>query len=51
MALFSLKVFNSLLGFMRIVGLMDLVGVAINGSIIVLSAFNEDPQTKLYQQS
>ncbi|NER78528.1 MAG: efflux RND transporter permease subunit, partial [Leptolyngbya sp. SIO1D8] len=47
MALFSLKVFNSLLGFMAIVGSMGLVGIAINGSIIVLSAFNEDPQAKV----
>lgn len=44
MALFSLKVFGSLLGFMAIVGSMGLVGIAINGAIIVLSAFNEDPQ-------
>jgi multidrug efflux pump subunit AcrB len=44
MALFSLKLFGSLLGFMAIVGSMGLVGIAINGAIIVLSAFNEDPQ-------
>ncbi|MBD0337263.1 MAG: efflux RND transporter permease subunit, partial [Cyanobacteria bacterium Co-bin13] len=42
MALFSLKAFGSLLGFMAIVGTMGLVGIAINGAIIVLSAFNED---------
>jgi multidrug efflux pump subunit AcrB len=47
MALFSLKVFGSVLGFMAIVGSMGLVGIAINGSIMVLSAFNEDPQAKL----
>ncbi|MEO0989149.1 MAG: efflux RND transporter permease subunit, partial [Cyanobacteria bacterium J06639_14] len=46
MALFSLKAFGSLLGFMAIVGTMGLVGIAINGAIIVLSAFNEDPQAK-----
>ncbi|MEM9136629.1 MAG: efflux RND transporter permease subunit, partial [Cyanobacteria bacterium P01_F01_bin.42] len=46
MALFALKVFNSLLGFMAIVGAMGLVGIAINGSIIVLSAFNESPQAR-----
>ncbi|MGD1906775.1 MAG: efflux RND transporter permease subunit [Leptolyngbyaceae cyanobacterium] len=46
MALFSLKVFGSLLGFMAIVGTMGLVGIAINGAIIVLSALNEDPQAK-----
>ncbi|MBD2258277.1 efflux RND transporter permease subunit [Pseudanabaena sp. FACHB-2040] len=44
MALFSLKAFGSLLGFMAIVGTMGLVGIAINGAIIVLSAFNEDAQ-------
>lgn len=43
MALFSLKIFGSLLGFMAIVGTMGLVGIAINDSIVVLSAFNEDP--------
>jgi len=42
MALFSLWVFNSILGFMAIVGSMGLVGIAINDSIVVLSAFNED---------
>ena len=44
MALFSLKFFGSLLGFMAIVGTMGLVGIAINGAIIVLSAFNDDSQ-------
>ncbi|MBE7384962.1 MAG: efflux RND transporter permease subunit [Leptolyngbya sp. SIO1E4] len=44
MALFSLKVFGSLLGFMAIVGTMGLVGIAINGAIIVLSALNDDIQ-------
>lgn len=44
MALFSLKIFGSLLGFMAIVGTMGLVGIAINDSIVVLSAFNEDPE-------
>ncbi|MGC1310120.1 MAG: efflux RND transporter permease subunit [Phormidesmis sp.] len=42
MALFSLWAFDSLLGFMAIVGTMGLIGIAINGSIIVLSAVNED---------
>ncbi|MEM1251179.1 MAG: efflux RND transporter permease subunit [Cyanobacteria bacterium P01_H01_bin.21] len=46
MALFSLKVFGSLLGFMAIVGTMGLVGIAINGAIIVLSAFNENPRAR-----
>ena len=47
MAMFSLKVFGSLLGFMAIVGTMGLVGIAINGGIIVLSALNEDSQAQL----
>ncbi|MEQ8997967.1 MAG: efflux RND transporter permease subunit [Coleofasciculus sp. B1-GNL1-01] len=42
MAQFSLWAFGSLMGFMAIVGTMGLVGIAINGAIIVLSAFNED---------
>ncbi len=42
MALFSLWFFGSVLGFMAIVGTMGLIGIAINGSIIVLSAINED---------
>lgn len=46
MALFSLKAFGSLLGFMAIVGTMGLIGIAINGAIIVLSAFNDDPNAK-----
>jgi multidrug efflux pump subunit AcrB len=46
MALFALKVFGSLLGFMAIVGSMGLVGIVINDCIIVLSAFNEDPEAR-----
>ncbi|MGD1853640.1 MAG: efflux RND transporter permease subunit [Leptolyngbyaceae cyanobacterium] len=46
MAMLSLKLFGSLLGFMAIVGTMGLVGIAINGSIIVLSAFNEDANAR-----
>ncbi|MEM9162463.1 MAG: efflux RND transporter permease subunit, partial [Cyanobacteria bacterium P01_F01_bin.4] len=42
MALFALWAFGSVLGFMAIVGTMGLIGIAINGSIIVLSAINED---------
>ncbi|MEO1691934.1 MAG: efflux RND transporter permease subunit, partial [Cyanobacteria bacterium J06631_6] len=38
MALFSLKISGSPLGFMAIVGTMGLVGIAINNGIIVLSA-------------
>lgn len=44
MALFSLWLFGSVRGFMAIVGTMGLVGIGINGGIIVLSAFNEDPK-------
>ena len=46
MALFSLWLFDSILGFMAIVGSMGLVGIAINDSIVVLSSFNEDKQAK-----
>lgn len=46
MALFSLKISGSPLGFMAIVGTMGLVGIAINNGIIVLSAFNENPEAR-----
>ncbi|MBE9109896.1 efflux RND transporter permease subunit [Nodosilinea sp. LEGE 07298] len=46
MALLSLKLFGSVLGFMAIVGTMGLIGVAINDSIVVLTAFNEDPEAR-----
>ena len=46
MALLSLKVFNSLLGFMAIVGTMGLIGIAINDSIVVLSALNTDAEAR-----
>ncbi|MEO0948599.1 MAG: efflux RND transporter permease subunit, partial [Cyanobacteria bacterium J06641_5] len=46
MALLSLKLFGSLLGFMAIVGTMGLVGIALNDSVIVLSALNEDPDAR-----
>ena len=46
MALLSLKVFGSLLGFMAIVGTMGLIGIAINDSIVVITAFNEDPDAR-----
>ena len=44
MAQFALWAFGSVMGFMAIVGSMGLVGIAINGAIIVLSAFNEDSE-------
>ena len=46
MALFSLWMFGVVFGFMAVVGTMGLIGIAINGSIIVLSAFNEDERAK-----
>ncbi len=46
-ALFSLKVFGAVMGFMAIVGSMGLVGIAINDTVIVLSALNEDSLSKL----
>ena len=46
MAMLSLKLFGSVLGFMAIVGTMGLIGVAINDSIVVLTAFNEDPKAR-----
>ncbi|MGB6297719.1 MAG: efflux RND transporter permease subunit [Rivularia sp. (in: cyanobacteria)] len=45
-ALFSLWAFGSVFGFMAIVGTMGLIGIAINGGIIILSAFNEDEQAR-----
>ncbi|MGF1480029.1 MAG: efflux RND transporter permease subunit [Cyanophyceae cyanobacterium] len=46
-ALFSLKVAGAPLGFMAIVGTMGLVGIAINDTVIVLSALNEHPQARV----
>ena len=45
-ALFSLGVSNSPLGFMAIVGTMGLIGIAINDTVMVLSALNENPLAK-----
>ena len=42
LALFALWAFGSVFGFMAIVGTMGLIGIAINGAIIILSAFNEN---------
>lgn len=44
MALLSLKLFGAVLGFMAIVGTMGLIGIALNDSIVVLTALNEDPE-------
>ncbi|MEO0431217.1 MAG: efflux RND transporter permease subunit [Cyanobacteria bacterium J06656_5] len=46
MALFSLKVFGAVMSFMAIVGSMGLVGIAINDTVIVLSALNEHSEAK-----
>ena len=44
MALFSLKLFGAVMGFMAIVGAMGLVGIAINDTVMVLSALNTHPR-------
>ena len=46
MALFSLKVFGAVFGFMAIVGTLGLVGIAINDTVMVLSGLNEDADAK-----
>ncbi|MEO0645381.1 MAG: efflux RND transporter permease subunit, partial [Cyanobacteria bacterium J06650_10] len=46
MALFSLKLFGAVFGFMAIIGSLGLVGIAINDSVMVLSGLNENPQAK-----
>jgi len=46
MALFSLKVFNAIFGFMAIIGALGLVGIAINDSVMVLSGLNENAEAK-----
>jgi len=46
MALFSLKVFGAVFGFMAIVGTLGLVGIAINDTVMVLSGLNEDAEAK-----
>ncbi|MEO0768474.1 MAG: efflux RND transporter permease subunit [Cyanobacteria bacterium J06649_4] len=46
MALFSLKVFGAIFGFMAIIGALGLVGIAINDSVMVLSGLNENPDAK-----
>lgn len=45
LGLFSLGLFDYPLGFMAIVGIIGLVGVAINDSIVVLIALREQPAT------
>lgn len=46
MALFSLKAFGAVFGFMAIVGTLGLVGIAINDTVMVLSGLNENEAAK-----
>ncbi len=46
MALFSLKVFGAVFGFMAIIGSLGLVGIAINDTVMVLSGLNENAEAK-----
>ena len=46
LALASLWFFGYPLGFMSILGMMGLIGVAINDSIVVLAAIRNDPQAR-----
>ena len=46
MALFSLKVFGAIFGFMAIIGSLGLVGIAINDTVMVLSGLNENAEAK-----
>ncbi len=46
LAMFALWAFNSVFGFMAIVGSMGLVGIAINDSIVVLAALNDNPDAR-----
>lgn len=43
LAALALKVFGSLFGFTAILGTLGLIGLAINDSIVVLAALQEDP--------
>ncbi len=47
LGLFALWLFGYPFGFMAIIGSIGLVGVAINDSIVVLTAIKEDPAAKL----
>ncbi len=46
MALFSLRVFGAVFGFMAIIGSLGLVGIAINDTVMVLSGLNENAAAK-----
>lgn len=47
LALFSIFIFGQSTGFMAIVGIMGLVGLAINGTIVVLSALKANEKAKI----
>ncbi|MDJ0599913.1 MAG: efflux RND transporter permease subunit [Crocosphaera sp.] len=47
LGLFALWLFGYPFGFMAIIGSIGLVGVAINDSIVVLTAIKDDPEAKL----
>ncbi|MEM6707931.1 MAG: efflux RND transporter permease subunit [Pseudomonadota bacterium] len=44
LALFGVRLFSWPLGFTAIIGMLGMIGLAINGSIIVLSALKVDPR-------
>lgn len=46
LGLFSLWLFGYPFGFMAVIGTIGLVGVAINDSIVVLTALKEDPMAR-----
>jgi multidrug efflux pump subunit AcrB len=46
LALFGIWIFGQTMGFMAIVGVMGLVGLAINGTIVVLSALKANEKAK-----
>jgi len=46
LALFSIWIFGESMGFMAIVGIMGLVGLSINGSIVVLTALKSNEKAK-----
>lgn len=46
MAMFSLRVFGAVFGFMAIIGSLGLVGIAINDTVMVLSALNESEDAR-----
>lgn len=47
LAALALKLFGSIFGFTAILGTLGLIGLAINDSIVVLAALQEDPEARL----